>query len=188
LRDAKARFEQLTRDYPTDALLWQRYIECLLTLSMFEDDSRQARDDQNKQSPAPVQQAIDYLQPLASLAPENRTYRLRLIELYQQAIEQLLAADEPANAEAPWETMQTRLIDQLDQDDLQPDVQRVRLNSLRQRALISLGTGKKADAKRQLQAALDAWRIAQAQPSGEAFRKDPWESDWLALEQLMNSL
>lgn len=188
LRDATTRFEQLTRDYPTDALLWQRYIECLLTLSMFEDEAGQPRDDQHQQSPAFVQQAIDYLQPLASLAPENRTYQLRLIELYQQAIEQLLAADQPATAEGPWETMQTRLIEHIDQGDLQPDVQRVRLNSLRQRALISLGMGKKDDAKRQLQAALDAWRAAKEQPSGAAFRKDAWMSDWSALEQLLNSL
>lgn len=188
LRDATTRFEQLTRDYPTDALLWQRYIECLLTMSMFEKESGQPRDDHHKQSPALVQQAIDYLQPLASLAPDNRTYRLRLIELYQQAIEQLLAANQPATAAGPWETMQTRLIEQLDQGDLQPDVQRVRLNSLRQRALISLGMGKKDDAKRQLQAALDAWHAAKEQPLGATFRKDPWKSDWSALEQLLNSL
>jgi tetratricopeptide (TPR) repeat protein len=190
LRAATERFERLARVYPTDARIWQRYIECLLTLSIFEDGARALESIPPDASPARshAARAIDYLQPLASLAPENRAYRLRLVELYQQAIEQLLAAGHAAEAERPWLTMQNQLIDRLDPGDTQPDAVRARLMSLRQRALISLGMGRNQEAKVQLQAARDAWHSVKDELTDSGDSGPDWEADWIMLERLIDSL
>ncbi|UUO07238.1 serine/threonine protein kinase [Blastopirellula sp. J2-11] len=177
LRDATGRFEGLAYKYSTDTRLWQRYLECLLTMSIFE------------KSPSPsLQKAIDILPSAVMLAPDNRAYRIRLIEICQQAIEQLLESENYQEAEINWRKVQSELIDSLAAEDLEPDAVRVRLAGLRQRGLITLGQGDKALAIKQLQTAIDAWSKAQEIPANASLRSPMWRGDLSALKRLVDSL
>ncbi len=180
LQDATSRFEAIVQSSPTDARLWLRYIECLLTSSMFAE--------RDTGFPPQLEQAIEALQPLVMLAPENRTYRLRLAELYQQSIEILLPNREVSQALAAWKVMDDKLIRRLENDDHSPDTERVRLIALRQRSLISLGLGDRKGAKLQLSAALEAWEAVIARPETASLNTPGWARDWERLEELRNSI
>ncbi|PQO46899.1 serine/threonine-protein kinase [Blastopirellula marina] len=177
LVDATRRFEGLTEKYSTDARLWQRYIECLLTMSLFEED------------PSPsLQMAAELLPTAFNLAPANRMYRIRLIEISQQAIEQLHRSGNYEEADENWRHVQTKLIDRLADDDQEADAVRVRLFSLRQRGLITLGQGDKSLAKQQLQIAIEANAQAKATAAYPRIATPDWGRDWELLQRLADSL
>ncbi len=180
LQDATSRFEALVQSSPTDARLWLRYIECLLTDSMF--------DERNSEFPPELEKAIEALQPLVMLAPENRSYRLRLAELYQQSIEILLPMGDVPHAFEAWKVMDEKLIRRLENNDHSPDTERVRLIAMRQRSLISLGQGDRKKAREQLSAALGAWEAAIAKPETASLNTPEWARDWERLEELRNSI
>jgi len=182
LSAAKKQFESLTQTYPTDALLWQRVVECLMLQSILE-----SQKDPTEVSPS-LREAIDLLQPLVMLAPKHRTYRLRLIQLYQQATEELLAAGHPDQAEQAWQVVDGKLLSRIAAADQQPDITRLRLESMRQRAMITLAQGDRAIGKTQLTAAITAWRSAAANPENQQIQSPSWKSDWEKLQQLADSL
>jgi serine/threonine protein kinase len=185
LREATAAFKKLTEDYKTDVKVWRRYAECLLTQSMFlEEDAISDPDDPE----SPIATAMEVSDALARLAPDNRGYQIRLAELFQQAIDHLLKAERIKPAERAWDYMQTNLIDKLNKDDQQADATAVRLNAMRQRGLLSIATKTTDEAKRDLKAAIEAWRAAKESPDGKAFSTPNWESEWAKLEKLANSL
>ncbi len=184
LDDATERFEKLTRQYPADVLVWQRYIECLLTQGLVYDAPPSATDGQ----PAgPVMKALELLRPLVMLAPENRTYRLRLIELYQLGIEQMLPSGNAADAQQAWLVVQEQLMAPL-AADTQTDVVRLRLIHLRQGGLIALGQGRVGESKRQLQIAIDAWQAARTQPQFASLNTPEQQREWEDLQSLADSL
>lgn len=182
LTNATDQFHQLIRDYPTDAKIWLRYAECLLTQSMFSTGAPQ-EDGEN-----PTLIALEWMEAVAHVAPKNRTYQIRLVELYEQAIEQLLRAKKADVAEKSWQDMRPKLLDQLDLNDQRIDTMTVRLNGKRLWAWILLDMGRIEEAKREVPAALDAWRAAKELSGGEAFSGPKWEKEWTDLEKLANSL
>ncbi|QDU92623.1 protein kinase domain-containing protein [Lignipirellula cremea] len=185
LGQATLQFESLSQQHPTDAMIWQRYIECLLMQAIL--DHQHAAPAAPPVSPS-LSKAIELLQPLVMLAPHNRTYRLRLIELHQQAIEQLLAGGRGAQAEPVWQVVDARLLARIDSTDQQPDVIRLRLENLRQRGLISLAQGDRTRAKTELMAAVAAWRNATTQSTNEQLKSASSIEEWTTLQQLADSL
>jgi serine/threonine protein kinase len=182
LRSAMEQFRQLTEDYPTDVSLWQRYIECLLTQALFNSEPASSG------VASPLSTALEYLRPLVMLAPDNRTYRLQLISLYQQAIEQQLMNGEAENAQQAWTTVQDKLISRFDESDSQPDVVRARLMHLRQSGLIALGVGDRLQAKQRLLAAVQAWKAASSLPQNKTWISPQMQQEWDSLQHLADSL
>lgn len=181
LNAATDRFKQLTDEYPTDARNWIRYVECLLTKSMFPDGT--SDDPANS-----LRIAIAQLEQLALLAPKNRGYRLRLVELWQQGLSQLLATDKSQEADDSWRQVGPQMLDWLEKGDQRIDAVKVRLNGMRLRGLILLRTDRKEEAKHELMSAIEAWRTAKEAPNGESLRTPAWESTWAEVEKLTNSL
>ncbi|MCC9606095.1 protein kinase [Blastopirellula sp. JC732] len=177
LQDATHRFQDLSHRYSTDARLWQRYVECLLTMSLLEDH------------PSPsLQKAADLLPSAMMLAPDNRTYRIRLIEISQQAIGMLLENRNYLAADTNWRKVHEDLIRPLGDEDQSVEAMRIRLVSLRQHGLITLGLGDKGLAKRQLRAAIQVNNNTKENPAYAAIWTQQWRDEWDAIEQLADSL
>ena len=182
LHDATKQFRQLTMEFPTDVVLWRRYIECLMTQSLFDEQPL------NVGEATPLLEAIGHLRPLVMLAPENRIYRLQLARLYQQAIEQFLAGGNAARAEQAWSVVEGKLLNRFDEGDTQIDIVRVRLLHLRQQGLISLGLGHTAEAKKQLDLAIQAWKSASQRSDAESLNSPQIKQEWETLQKLTDSL
>ncbi|TWT39009.1 serine/threonine-protein kinase [Blastopirellula retiformator] len=177
LQDATQRFGRLTALYSTDAELWQRYIECLLTMSQLEDFPHSS-----------LQKACDLLPSAMVLAPENREYRIRLITIAQQAIEIQMENRNFDQANELWEKVETKLVQRLGDEDQSIEAVRLRLLSLRQHGLITLGMGDKGLARRHLRAAIQRNRNTKEDPAYAAIWTSAWKNDWEAIERLADSL
>lgn len=142
LADATTRFEKLTSDHPTDRLLWQRFIECLLTNAIATDNF------------SSLELAADYLRQLSMLSPNNRSYRLGLIDLYLQAMDMALERGRVIQAETWWRASSEQLFRRFGKEDQQRDLLLRQIELDRLEGLISLGKGNEELGKSQLQKAL----------------------------------
>lgn len=186
--NATQQFERLTKKHPTYATVWRRLVECLVS----EVELQFQKGQSGNLSAEKLANATDWLRRLCMLAPDNRGYRIEMVDLCHHVVELLLSDGNDASREASrnlamegWTIAEDELFVHFDSSDQQTDIGLRRCYQRRLEGLIAMGNDKLQQARTCLKEALEQWDSVRDPESAEhSVRED---ADWKNVRLFLRS-